>query len=182
MYICINFLFHDVSPRILNNITIYNIMHHYNPLFAHGGGIFTAGCARRLPAGGGALATVFTMKFPSLLSCWCESYEAISPPGADVLRHAVTMLERLGAVSDNTGAEVTPLGAKLAKLQVGLLSGSRGWIRYDWISLNLLNLLIRNGIVMELWICMVWVECCCFRCIQCWGRCCCWPRHSVALK
>ena len=28
------------------------------------------------------------------------------------------MLERLGAVSDGTGAEVTPLGAKLAKLQV----------------------------------------------------------------
>ena len=34
-----------------------------------------------------------------------------------MLRHAVTMLERLGAVSDGTGAEVTPLGAKLAKLQ-----------------------------------------------------------------
>ena len=62
-----------------------------------------------------------------VLSCWCELYEAISPPGADVLRHAVTMLERLGAVSDNTGAEVTPLGAKLAKLQVGLL-GSARWI------------------------------------------------------
>lgn len=49
--------------------------------------------------------------------------EAISPPGADVLRHAVTMLERLGAVSDNTGAEVTPLGAKLAKLQVHPMLG-----------------------------------------------------------
>lgn len=56
-------------------------------------------------------------------------HEAISPPGADVLRHAVTMLERLGAVSDNTGAEVTPLGAKLAKLQVGLL-GSARWISW----------------------------------------------------
>ena len=70
-------------------------------------------------------------------------YEAISPPGADVLRHAVTMLERLGAVSDGTGAEVTPLGAKLAKLQADL-GGSRGWTRYDGISLSLLIILIGN--------------------------------------
>ena len=47
--------------------------------------------------------------------------QAISPPAADVLRHAVAMLERLGA-TDSTGAQVTPLGAKLAKLQVQMKS------------------------------------------------------------
>lgn len=51
--------------------------------------------------------------------------QAISPPAADVLRHAVAMLERLGA-TDSTGAQVTPLGAKLAKLQVQMRSSTFG--------------------------------------------------------
>ncbi|CAK9107515.1 unnamed protein product [Durusdinium trenchii] len=43
--------------------------------------------------------------------------EAISPPRAEVLQHAVELLQRLGAV-EGRGETVTPLGAKLAKLQV----------------------------------------------------------------
>ena len=44
--------------------------------------------------------------------------EAISPPRAEVLQHAVELLQRLGAV-EGRGETVTPLGAKLAKLQAG---------------------------------------------------------------
>ena len=79
-------------------------------------------CSRNL-----ATCLPFASLCPSFRQTWIFVYlvQAISPPAADVLRHAVAMLERLGA-TDSTGAQVTPLGAKLAKLQVQMRSSTFG--------------------------------------------------------
>ncbi|CAE8720871.1 unnamed protein product [Polarella glacialis] len=49
--------------------------------------------------------------------------EAISPPKPEIVAHSVSLLHNLGAVSDETGASLTPLGDKLAKLQVHPMLG-----------------------------------------------------------
>lgn len=49
--------------------------------------------------------------------------DAISPPPEAVVYHAVNLLYNLGAVSDATGAKLTPLGEKLTRLQVHPMLG-----------------------------------------------------------
>ena len=44
--------------------------------------------------------------------------DAISPPKGPVVQHSVSVLYNLGAVRDRRGALLTPLGEKLARLQV----------------------------------------------------------------
>ena len=48
---------------------------------------------------------------------------AISPPKPDVVAHAVAQLFNLGAVADDAGAQITPLGDKLAGLAVHPMLG-----------------------------------------------------------
>jgi len=49
--------------------------------------------------------------------------EAVSPPPQEIVQHAVSLLYNLGAVSDASGATLTPLGEKLAKIQVHPMLG-----------------------------------------------------------
>ena len=65
--------------------------------------------------------------------------EAIAPPRPEAVGHAVRLLHRLGAVSDAGGGELTPLGEKLARLQVHPMLGKMmllGDLNYNHRALN----------------------------------------------
>ena len=47
----------------------------------------------------------------------------ISPPKPEAVTHAVGLLHRIGAVEDASGSSLTPLGEKLAGLQVHPMLG-----------------------------------------------------------